>query len=44
VSEVTRLGMVPGDMAELARLLARIIIKNEAPEKVRSDVAEFRKT
>ena len=43
VSEITRLGMGPGEMADIARFLKRIIVNDEAPEKVRNDVAEFRR-
>ncbi len=43
VSEITRLGMGPEEMADIARLLMRVIVKDESPEKVRQDVTEFRK-
>jgi glycine hydroxymethyltransferase len=41
--EVTRLGMGPSEMREIARLIARVIVKGEDPKKVREDVAELRK-
>ena len=40
--EVTRLGMKEDDMKEIARLIGRVIVKGEAPTKVRDDVKEFR--
>jgi glycine hydroxymethyltransferase len=43
VSEVTRLGMKEPEMAEIAEFVKRVIIDKEPLEKVRSDVAEFRK-
>lgn len=43
VSEVTRLGMGPEEMVEIARLLMRVIVKDESPEKVHQDVSEFRR-
>ncbi|MCJ7635598.1 serine hydroxymethyltransferase, partial [Candidatus Bathyarchaeota archaeon] len=43
VSEITRLGMGPREMADIARLLMRVIVKDESPEKVRQDVTEFRR-
>ncbi|MFQ5950617.1 MAG: serine hydroxymethyltransferase, partial [Candidatus Geothermarchaeales archaeon] len=41
--EVTRLGMKEDDMKEIARLIARVIVKGEDPVKVREDVKEFRR-
>lgn len=41
--EVTRLGMREGHMAEIAEFIQRIVIKKEAPDKVREDVAELRR-
>ncbi len=41
--EVTRLGMGPSEMREIARLIARVIVKGEDPKKVREDVMELRK-
>jgi glycine hydroxymethyltransferase len=41
-SEVTRLGMKPSDMAEIAEFMKRVMIDKERPESVRRDVAEFR--
>ncbi len=42
-SEVTRLGMKEGEMAETAEFMKRVIIDKEDVEKVKKDVAEFRK-
>jgi len=41
--EVTRLGMGEEAMAEIARLMARVLVAGEAPERVRADVIDFRK-
>lgn len=43
VSEVTRLGMKESEMTEIAEFIKRVIIDEEPPEKVRVDVAEFRR-
>ncbi|MEM1588920.1 MAG: serine hydroxymethyltransferase [Candidatus Bathyarchaeia archaeon] len=43
VSEVTRLGMREFEMVEIAEFMKRVVIDKESPEKVRADVAEFRK-
>jgi glycine hydroxymethyltransferase len=43
VSEITRFGMSVEEMKEIAKFLVRIIVKDEAPEKVLSEVVEFRK-
>ncbi len=43
VSELTRLGMKESEMIEIAEFIKRVIIDKEPPEKVRADVAEFRK-
>lgn len=43
VSEVTRLGMKEAEMNEIAEFIKRVIISKEPLEKVRADVAEFRK-
>ncbi len=43
VQEVTRLGMKEGEMAEIADLIYRAIIKGEPPERVAADVAELRR-
>jgi glycine hydroxymethyltransferase len=40
--EVTRFGMDEKAMAEVARFLARVLVKGEAPEKVKGDVVAFR--
>ncbi|OGD49234.1 serine hydroxymethyltransferase [Candidatus Bathyarchaeota archaeon RBG_13_46_16b] len=42
-SEITRLGMKELDMSEIAEFIKRVVIDEEPPEKVRLDVAEFRK-
>ena len=42
-SEITRLGMKELDMSEIAEFIKRVVIDKEPPEKVRLDVAEFRK-
>jgi glycine hydroxymethyltransferase len=43
VSEVTRLGMKESEMSEIAEFIKRVIMDKEPLEKVRVDVAEFRK-
>lgn len=43
VSEITRLGMKESEMTEIAEFIKRVIIDKESPEKVRVDVAEFRR-
>jgi len=43
VSELTRLGMKRSQMAEVAEFIKRVVVDKEPPEKVRSDVAMFRK-
>jgi glycine hydroxymethyltransferase len=40
--EVTRWGMLPRDMAEVAELLCRVLVGGEEPENVRADVVAFR--
>lgn len=40
--EITRWGFAPSDMAEIAALTARVLIKNEPPERVRGDVIALR--
>jgi glycine hydroxymethyltransferase len=42
-SEVTRLGMKEGEMAEIAEFLKRAVIDGETPESVAKDVKEFRR-
>ncbi len=42
VSEVTRLGMKESEMKEIAHLMHRIVVKNEDPKIVGTDVNEFR--
>jgi len=42
-SEVTRLGMGESEMVEVAEFVKRIVIDREDVERVRRDVAEFRK-
>ncbi len=41
--ELTRLGMKETQMREVANLIARVAVKDEAPDKVAADVAEMRK-
>jgi glycine hydroxymethyltransferase len=43
VSEVTRLGMKESEMTEIAEFIKRVIVDKEQMEKVREDVAAFRK-
>jgi glycine hydroxymethyltransferase len=43
VSEVTRLGLKESRMTEIAEFIKRVIIDKEPPDKVRADVAEFRR-
>ena len=43
VQEVVRLGMGPSEMKDIAEFMARVVIKDENPERVRNDVREFRK-
>jgi len=42
-SEVTRLGMKENEMKEIAEFVKRVVIDKENVEKVKADVAEFRK-
>jgi len=42
-SEVTRLGMKENEMKEIAEYIKRVVIDKENVEKVKADVAEFRK-
>ena len=42
VNEVVRLGMGPDDMPELAQLIARALLGNDAPEAIAKDVTAFR--
>jgi glycine hydroxymethyltransferase len=41
--EITRWGMGEADMAAIARLIRRVWVDGEAPERVKGDVVEFRK-
>lgn len=43
VQEVTRLGMGPSEMKEIARFISRVVVRGEDPKKIRAEVAEFRK-
>ena len=43
VSEITRLGMKESEMAQIAEFFKRVIIDRDPLEKVRADVAEFRR-
>ena len=42
VQELTRVGMGPREMEEVARLYARVLIHDESPETVRKHVAELK--
>jgi glycine hydroxymethyltransferase len=42
-SEITRLGMKESEMPEIAEFIKRVVIGRENVEKVKQDVAEFRK-
>lgn len=42
-SEVTRLGMKENEMKEIAEFVKRVVINRESVDKVKADVAEFRK-
>lgn len=42
-SEITRLGMKGSEMVEIAEFMKRVIIEKEDVNKVKKDVAEFRK-
>ncbi|HVL87857.1 MAG TPA: serine hydroxymethyltransferase [Candidatus Thermoplasmatota archaeon] len=41
--ELTRIGLRPADMGDVARFVRQVVVDKVAPEKVRADVAEFRK-
>ncbi|MGQ9587060.1 MAG: serine hydroxymethyltransferase [Thermoplasmata archaeon] len=41
--ELARLGMKEKDMAEVAELIARVVVKGEAPERVKPDVVTFKR-
>jgi len=41
--ELARLGMKEMEMAEVAELIARVVVKGEAPEKVKRDVVAFKR-
>ncbi len=43
VQEVTRIGMGPDEMKEIAAYMRRVLIDGEDPAKVASEVAEFRR-
>jgi glycine hydroxymethyltransferase len=42
-SEVTRLGMKENEMKEIAEFVKRVVVDRESADRVKSDVAEFRK-
>ena len=42
-AEVTRLGMKEDDMEDIASFIKRIVLDKEPQEKVRKEVAEFRR-
>lgn len=41
--ELTRLGMKEKEMQEVAELVARVVVKGEAPERVKPDVVNFKR-
>jgi glycine hydroxymethyltransferase len=41
--EITRWGMQPKDMVEVAELICRVLVKHEAPEQVKPDVVALRR-
>jgi glycine hydroxymethyltransferase len=41
--EITRWGMQPEDMPDVAELICRVLVKREAPEQVRRDVVALRR-
>lgn len=43
VQECTRLGMKTGEMKQIAEFIERLVLKKENPDKIRSQVTEFRK-
>jgi len=42
VQELTRVGMKESEMKEIGKLIKRVIVDKEEPEKVKSDVVELR--
>jgi len=44
VQECTRLGMKTAEMKQIAEFIERVVIKKEDPNRVRTDVVEFRKS
>jgi glycine hydroxymethyltransferase len=42
-SEITRLGMKENDMKDIAEFIKRVVIDKDSVEKVKEDVAAFRK-
>ncbi|HET6398766.1 MAG TPA: aminotransferase class I/II-fold pyridoxal phosphate-dependent enzyme, partial [Candidatus Thermoplasmatota archaeon] len=42
VQELTRVGMATGDMQDVARLFARVLLREEDPAKVKADVQALR--
>lgn len=43
VQELTRIGMGPGEMGEVASFFERVLLKHEDPTRLRGAVAEFRR-
>lgn len=41
--ELTRWGFTPEVMPDVAELMCRVLVKDEAPEKVKADVLALRK-
>jgi len=42
-SEITRLGMTPNDMSEIAEFISQVVVDKQDPERVRRAVVEFRR-
>jgi glycine hydroxymethyltransferase len=40
--EVTRQGMGPGEMTQIAEMIARVVVRGENPERVRQDALALR--
>jgi len=44
VQEMTRFGMKEKEMKEIAKLMKRLILDKESPEKIRKEVIKFRRS
>jgi glycine/serine hydroxymethyltransferase len=42
MQEITHWGMAPADMPYVAKLIARVLVRGEAPARVRPDVVVLR--